>query len=161
MGAAALAAGCASKPAPAPAPAPIRPYAATPAPARPTEPAPLDWRDVPLTPGGWTYSSDASGSQALFGPAGSGTGFMLRCDRARGEIVLSREGAAAAALTVGTSFGSRSLPAVPAAALPSSDPLLDQIAFSRGRITIAAPGLPTLVIPAWPEPARVIEDCRE
>ena len=27
-------------------------------------------------------------------------------------------------------------------------------------ITVDAQGLQTLVIPAWPEPARVIEDCR-
>jgi hypothetical protein len=32
--------------------------------------------------------------------------------------------------------------------------------FSRGRFTVEVPGAPMLVIPAWPEPARVIEDCR-
>jgi hypothetical protein len=44
--------------------------------------------------------------------------------------------------------------------LQARDPLLDQIAFSRGRFTIEAPGAAMLVIPAWPEAARVIEDCR-
>ena len=42
----------------------------------------------------------------------------------------------------------------------ASDPGLDQIAFSRGRITIEQPGQPTLVLPTWAEPVRVIEDCR-
>jgi hypothetical protein len=48
-----------------------------------------------------------------------------------------------------------------AATLAASDPLLDAIAFSRGRIAIEAPGTPLLIVPSWPEPARVIEDCRE
>ena len=44
--------------------------------------------------------------------------------------------------------------------LPPADPLLDQIAFSRGRFLVQAEGGPSLILPAWPEPARVIEDCR-
>jgi hypothetical protein len=46
------------------------------------------------------------------------------------------------------------------AALPANDRFLDEIVFSRGRFTVEVPGLPMLVLPAWAEPARVIEDCR-
>jgi hypothetical protein len=71
-------------------------------------------------------------------------------------------------MTVQTSFTARTLPTVSqhnpsahtVAMIQASDPILDGIAFSRGRFTIGIPNLPMLVIPAWPEPARVIEDCR-
>jgi hypothetical protein len=46
------------------------------------------------------------------------------------------------------------------AALAANDPLLDAMVFSRGRFSIEVTGLPRLIIPTWPEPARVIEDCR-
>jgi hypothetical protein len=61
-------------------------------------------------------------------------------------------------LRLRTTFGERTLPS--GAALPATDPLLDELAFSRGRFTVDAAGTATLVIPAWPEPARVIGDCR-
>ena len=94
---------------------------------------------------------------------------MLRCDRARRTVSLWREGAPTGnMMTVRTSYGARNLPvsvqagplAFAYAALPASDRLLDQIAFTRGRFTVEVPGRPMLVIPAWPEPARVVEDCR-
>ena len=41
------------------------------------------------------------------------------------------------------------------------DPLLDALANSRGRIGVGISAeQPALVMPAWPEIARVIEDCR-
>ena len=40
------------------------------------------------------------------------------------------------------------------------DPLLDAIAFSRGRLVVTMAGGVPLVAPAWPEAARTIEDCR-
>jgi hypothetical protein len=46
------------------------------------------------------------------------------------------------------------------AQLPVSDPLLDQMAFSRGRFLVTIEGGPSLVVPAWPEVGHVIEDCR-
>lgn len=42
----------------------------------------------------------------------------------------------------------------------ASDSLLDALGYSRGRFIIEQQGLPTLVIPAWPEIERVVEDCR-
>jgi len=45
--------------------------------------------------------------------------------------------------------------------LNASDRLLDEMLFSRGRIGVTSPGLPSLAIPAWAEPARAVEDCRK
>lgn len=158
-------AGCVQRPAPPP-PAAIAPTPPPPRPVPPPPPPAADWRDIPLTPGGWFYSSQADGSQAQFG----GTAFTVRCERARRQIVLSRAGASTGnAMTVRTSFGARNFPVAPrstpfpavAAGATAHDPFFDSIAFSRGRFTVEVPGTPMLVIPAWPEPARVIEDCRK
>ena len=46
------------------------------------------------------------------------------------------------------------------ASVPARDPLLDAMAFSRGRFAVEVSGGPTLVVPAYPEVTRVIEDCR-
>jgi hypothetical protein len=148
-------AGCATRePAPV-VPAPP-PEIAPPAPP-PSPPPPQDWRDIALTPGDWSYRPETTGSSARFGA--EAPAFILRCDSAARQVVVERSGAAAGArLTVRTSFGERAIPA--GSALPAADPFLDQIVFSRGRFTVAAEGLPMLVIPSWPEPARTIEDCR-
>lgn len=153
-----LLAGCVSRPAPPPAAKPAPPPV-------PTLPGTGDWRDVPETAGAWAYRRDAAGSSALFGQAGAAPDFILRCDTATRSITLSRPGAAAA-MAVTTSYATMRWPASPAGGrivvtLRADDPFLDRIAFSRGRFTSEAPGLPTLVLPAWAEPARVIEDCRE
>lgn len=143
---------------PRPAPPPVAP-----------PPATADWSLLPLTPGAWVYSSQNGASQALFGPANSEALFVVRCDRAARQIVLSRAGEASGnTLAIRTSFGARAftgsvqrepLPFV-SATLPADDRFLDSMAFSRGRFTVEMAGAPMLVIPAWPEPARVIEDCR-
>jgi hypothetical protein len=44
--------------------------------------------------------------------------------------------------------------------LGNYDPILDAIAASRGRLGFAIGSGPALVVPAWAEVARVIEDCR-
>ncbi|SDC10083.1 hypothetical protein SAMN05444678_101352 [Sphingomonas sp. YR710] len=51
--------------------------------------------------------------------------------------------------------------AMTGATFAANDPLLDRLAFSRGRFALAAPGLAQVVVPAWAEPARTIEDCRK
>ena len=100
----------------------------------------------------------------MFGTPGADA-FTVRCDRAQNRITVARSGVAGGnMMTVRTSFGARNLPIAsgrqPVAALPASDRFLDTIVFSRGRFTVEVPGLPMLVIPSWPEPARVVEDCR-
>lgn len=145
----------ASPPAPAPRPAPH---------ARPPAPAP-GWQDAPLSPGEWTYTGSGAASTAAYGSAGAPS-FVVRCEAGR-QVTLARSvgRAAGASLTVRTSSAARTLPARAAAGaltatLPASDPFLDAILFSRGRFAVEAAGAPPLVIPAWPEPARVVEDCR-
>ncbi|XKH13447.1 hypothetical protein ACFFDA_28855 [Novosphingobium sp. BL-52-GroH] len=161
---AALLAGCVPPPA-MPTPTPT----AAPAP-RPTQrpvpapPLPADWRDAPITPGDWTYAANAGGSVASFG----GGLFALRCDLQGRGVTLTRAATAGArpgSLNVTTSNASRALSAQGTSAgieatLPARDPLLDSMAFSRGRFVVAAPGEPTLYVPSWTEVTRVIEDCR-
>jgi hypothetical protein len=144
---------------PAPEPAPPVRQAPPPRPSPPPPPAP-GWEDAQLTPGGWTLRAQG---EAAFGPAGGEALFTVRCDRAARRVTLTRQGSGNGPLVVRTSTAARTLPvAAPAlsAALSVGDPLLDAMVFSRGRFAVEAPGLPRLVIPAWPEPARVIEDCR-
>ncbi len=142
-----------------PAPAPERP-APAPAPAAPPAPPPADWRDAPLSPGDWT----GTGESASYGTAGAPS-FILSCD-APGRVSLVRAGSAGGGtITIRTTETVRRLAAAPrgsdlVATLPASDPLLDQIAFSRGRILVESEGAPPLIVPAWPEPARVTEECR-
>lgn len=71
-------------------------------------------------------------------------------------------------LALVTTSTTRALLSQPAADTPGwlvatfqpGDPILDAIAFSRGRFAFEAAGLPTLYLPSWPEVSRVIEDCR-
>lgn len=151
-------------------PPPQRPQQAPPPqPLPPPPPTPSDWRDMALSPGGWVYSAQGTTSQALFGVPASEATFILRCNLAARQVELVREGLPTnPALTIRTTSSSRALPATlqnepmqtATAIVGARDPILDAIAFSRGRFTVEAAGLPMLVIPAWPEPARVIEDCR-
>lgn len=138
-------------PPPAAPPPPTRP---APVPA-PPPPPPADWRDAPLTPGTWTL--EQGGTAASYGAH-----FQLRCDAAARRVALVRSGAAAGTMVIRTTYGARSLTMAAGgqAALPANDPLLDQIAFSRGRFTVEIAGMPTLTLPSWAEPARVIEECR-
>ena len=153
-----LVSACASRPETAPAPEgapPVRVSDPTPAPdPAPPQRARQDLPDPPLTPGDWSYSEQPGGSAARFGSAGAER-FSLRCDLGRRRIVLAREGASGA-MTLITTYGRRPL----AAHLPSDDPLLDEMAFSRGRFIVESEGLEPLILPNWPEPARVIDDCR-
>lgn len=162
-----LAACVPAKRAPSPAPRPSAPPAALPA-----APPQQDWRDVPLTPGTWTWHGAAGQSSiAQFLVPGQQALFAIRCDFASRTIRISRAGAlpaGAATMTITTSYGAFPLAAANGGGQPPAivaqasarDPHLDQLAFSRGRFTVDVAGQPQFVLPAWPEPARVVEDCR-
>lgn len=128
-----------------------------------------DWRDWPLTPGTWSYRRDARGGLALFGQAGTDAALTLRCDLSARQFYLSVAGAPASPATVRTSTTLRALTLQPtggaqpyaAASLATTDPLLDAIAFSRGRFVVEQAGRPPLVVPVYAEIGRVIEDCRQ
>ena len=150
------AASCAPKPAPEPErPAPPRSAPLPPPPVTaPQPPAAVGWEDMALTPGDWVYRED--GPSAVYG-AGL---FTIRCDRQARRIALVRSGAAGT-LVVRTSYGARSLPGgASGASLPASDPFLEQIVFSRGRIAVESEGGARLVVPTWAEPARVVDECK-
>lgn len=164
-----LVAGCVAAPStPPPAPAP-KPVATTkPVAPRPASTPSADWRDWPLTPGDWHYRAEPGGGGATFGMAGSMPVVSLRCDLARRQVTLARIGAVATTLTLRTTSAVRALPATPdnrasgmiALSFAANDSFLDAIGYSRGRFVVEGGGLPTLVIPAWPETLRVVEDCR-
>ena len=109
-------------------------------------------RTMPLSPGQWSYSTSATGSEARFGAM-----FSIRCDRAARLVTLRRTDVAASAMTIGTDLSVRTLPAD--GVMATTDPILDAIAFSRGRFSVSGGGS-QLVLPASPEAARSIEDCR-
>ena len=111
-------------------------------------------RGAAPTPGQWSYSRTASGSEARFG-----TSFAIRCIAPSRLVLLQRlDVAAPAAMTITTDLLSRGVPA--SGTLGSQDRLLDAIAFSRGRFLVSGGSAQRLVIPASPEAARSIEDCR-
>jgi hypothetical protein len=158
-------AACVPPAAPPPsAPPPVAPPAE---PALPP-PAPASWEQAPVTPGNWSYARSAGGSTATFGSASSGAPLSVRCETAARRIVISRQGLSPAAvptLVIRTTFSAVTLPATITpqaveAARPATDPLFDQIAFSRGRFAVEGAGLPRIIAPPWAEISRVIEDCR-
>ncbi|MBA4308411.1 MAG: hypothetical protein C0429_16915 [Sphingopyxis sp.] len=159
---------CASPP-PAPPPAPV----AKPAPVVTPAPAPQrpkgSWLDWPLEAGDWVYRRDERGSLGLFGPTGQNATVTLRCDTTRRRLYLARAGAGAAArMTVRTSSSLKELTASPTGATPPylaveilpTDPILDAMAFSRGRIALEVEGQQPIAIPSWTEITRIVEDCR-
>lgn len=149
-------------PTPAPAAAPTPPPSIT-------LPPPANWMDAPRTPGDWTYRETRNGTAALYGPPNSEAIFAMRCNADR-TITLSRTGEAngAVPMRILTETATRTLNAQAVAgelprvevSLNANDPLLDAMAFSKGRFAVETSGMPTLYIPSWPEVTRVIEDCR-
>ena len=128
-----------------------------------------DWNDWPFTPGDWTYSRDSRGSVGQFGASGRTAMLSLRCDVQTRRITLSREASAPAQhVVIRTSSMTKQLPAQLTGGTPayiavdimSNDPILDAMAFSRGRILVEAEGQQPVILPSWAEIARIIEDCR-
>lgn len=153
---------CAAPPPPAPLPVPAPP---------PSPPAPVlsgNWRDWPITPGTWQYLPGAPISSARYGD-GQTAHFIVRCDSATRRVTIMRSGSAAE-FSITTSTRTARFPAghidesggaMSGVILNATDAFLDELVFSRGRIAVQSPGLESLAIPAWAEPARAIEDCRK
>jgi hypothetical protein len=122
---------------------------------------------IPIA-GSWAFAPAPDGSGATFLNGAAMPQLTVRCARATRRVSIARPGSVAVPfLYVWTSTMTRGVPASfdPATAritiqIPAYDPLLDALAFSRGRIAIYAANQPALVAPAWPELARVVEDCR-
>lgn len=166
-----LLASCAAPP---PAPPPQTPPAPpAPPPAQPAPPPAASWEDWPFTPGNWSYAREGSGSIARYGVPGQAALFNIRCDAAARRVHLARPGllepGKSANMVLRASAGGGQYPLANAggtppyvaATLAPMDPMLDRLAFSRGRFTVEVAGAPQpLVIPNWAEVSRVIEDCR-
>ncbi len=118
--------------------------------------------------GSWVYRRDERGSIALYGAPGADALATLRCDKADARIFLSRASDRGGTMTVRTSSTSKSLTVQPAGGKPAyaaseigvTDPILDALAFSRGRIALELNGALNIAIPVWSEIGRVVEDCR-
>jgi hypothetical protein len=131
-------------------------------------PAQIALENVEPVSGLWSYRAIAGGSEADFIDATAVVRLKVRCNRSTRVVSVIRTGvpAAAPALSIWTTSMSRTVPARFLASkeliadLQATDPLLDAIAFSRGRFATAASGAPMVAVPAWPETTRVIEDCR-
>jgi len=138
------------------------------APALPQAPAQIALERHQPVAGSWTYRAIATGSEARFADSGGMQRLAIRCNRPARVVAIVRIGvpAAAPSLSLWTSSVARRLPArfelakTLIADLAATDPLLDALAFTRGRFATAAAGAPMLALPGSPEVARVVEDCR-
>ena len=128
----------------------------------------VDYNISAIAPGSWSYLAVPGGSEARFTDASATIRLTIHCTKATRRVMISHASAApASSLFVWTSSASRTLPAQfdskgmrVTTDLAANDPLLDALAFSRGRIVVSMPGASPLVVPAWAEPTRAVEDCR-
>lgn len=89
---------------------------------------------------------------------------QLVCAAAPRQVLLSLAGWPAGNLTIRTESAERVVPAslsgrVALVEFAVNDPLLDAMAFSRGRFALESSS-GALYLPSYPEITRVIEDCR-
>ena len=118
--------------------------------------------------GNWTYAATNDGSEATFANAAGFPQLVVHCTRATRRVSIAKPASAAAAvINVWTSSQTRSVPASfnPATGkltieFDANDALLDALSNSRGRLGFTVSPQAPLVVPAWAEVARVVEDCR-
>jgi hypothetical protein len=135
--------------------------------AQSVAPAVVDLEAVRSVVGNWTYRPFSGGSEADFVDGAGHVRLTVRCNRTSRVVSIIRTGmtAAAPALAVTTTYGARRLAASFAggnltASVAANDPLLDDIAFSRGKWAVSNSGEGALVVPSWADPSRAVEDCR-
>jgi hypothetical protein len=140
--------------------------------APPAANLPANWQDWPMSPGDWVYRRDANGSTALFGRANADALFIMRCDRARKRMIVSRAGAfpegISGLMSIRTSSALQTYPVSNSGQPPAyvsteimvGDRQLDAMVFSRGKFIVSVKGAADLVVPAWAEVSRIVEDCR-
>jgi hypothetical protein len=143
----ALLASCVAPPVDRPAPRPAPVTVAPPPPALVPQPVPIGAVEA----GDWRYARTVGGSSAQFG---SGA-LAFECRPGQGDILV-RTPDASGPMTLRASTTARTIAAQDGVVrLSASDPILDALAFSRGKF-----GVGSRWYPAWPELTRVIEDCR-
>jgi hypothetical protein len=128
-----------------------------------------DWNDWPFTPGNWTYRRDGRTSVAQFGAPGRNATINFRCDAQNRRVTLSREASVPGArMVIRTSSMTKTMavttsdanPAYLSADIATTDPILDAMAFSRGRVLVEMEGQQPVIMPTWAEIVRIVEDCR-
>ncbi|MBO9669659.1 MAG: hypothetical protein J7485_03995 [Sphingobium sp.] len=156
---------------PPPPPPPLQPAPAPPPPP-PVAVAPeKPWDVAPLTPGIWRYEKQDAASIASFGIPGGSRVAALRCEPGTRQLTFSigvRAVASAVPVSIRTTSGTLAWNGIsvggdnPSVLVtrPANDSGFDWIAYSRGRISAEAQGVPRLILPVWAEISRVIEDCR-
>ena len=165
--------GCVGSPpapvaAPAPTPAPTPQPQPTAAPTQAVTPVYDNWMDAPQTPGDWSFRLISTGALAQFGTDPANPLFGLECVKATGQVLMHAPRASGGALLLRTESMDRTLdpanlPGGPNYAryvVSARDPLLDAMAFSKGRFAALVSGGPAYYLPAWPEVTRVVEECR-
>ncbi|WP_439567231.1 hypothetical protein [Sphingopyxis sp.] len=149
-------AGCAAVPRPD-VPTPAVPKVVGPAPS-PT-PLPIStksWEERTVDAGAWRY--DAANRTATFFPPTTVGKPLLTMACSGGVIRMTS--AFFGEVSLRTSAGTDQIRFDGgSASLPTRDPRLDRIAFSRGRFALETPG-GALTLPVQSEIGRVIEDCR-
>ena len=131
-------------------------------------PAQVDLDSAAPIVGNWSYQRVQGGSHAAFAAPGGAQRLILRCTLSSRTVSIVRTGVPAAAptLSIWTSSAVRSLPSrydstrSLTADVTAMDPLLDAMAFTRGRFATAGAGAPLLAVPSGPQVDRVVEDCR-
>ena len=107
-----------------------------------------------VEPGEWRYTNGT----ARFG-GGEPALLTIAC-QASERVVVLRVAEPAAALTLRATTSLKQVSATGGIArLDPRDPILDALAFSRGKFGVTVDGRERW-LPAWPEVARVVEDCR-
>src|SRR4051794_14037640 len=141
-------------------------HAQTAAPAASTAPPDFTYA-TPLT-GTWFYSPAIDGSEAIFLDTSARPQLIIHCTRATRRVSIAKPAAGAAPfLFIWTSSQARNAPAAfnpttkrLSTDFAATDPLLDALSFSHGRLAVSVTGSPPLIVPPWAEIARVVEDCR-
>lgn len=160
----AVLAGCVAPTERTPPPAPPPPVTIAPRPVT-TPPGPP--ADTGVEPGLWSYAAKPGGSAARFGVTPQSAILAIQCDRSSQgiSIMVSRSVPAnGGTVTLRASSMVRNVAAegngtFATIRLTARDPILDALAFSRGRFGVALDGVER-AYPAWPEVTRVVEDCR-
>jgi hypothetical protein len=136
--------------------------------------------DAPLTPGDWSYLTTADGSSARFSSTQGSAWLAINCKPRERVVEIEMLDAPrvpvtapnpSAAVTIRTETIERAIPLTVIAIehasgsflgadVAATDPILDAMAFSKGRFAIETHGYSPLYLPSYPEVTRVIEDCR-
>lgn len=136
--------------------------------AQATAPVIADQSIATPVAGTWAYSDNGDGGEAVFTDANAQPQLSLRCVRSTRRVILSKPATTAATtLNLWSSTATKSFPASFDAStarlttqIANWDPVLDAIAYSRGRFAVAAGSQQPLVVPSWSDITRIVEDCR-